>query len=359
MFRKSKLYPWLSQVRIPEIELQMLTGFSKSARWVSEASASMDLPLDRVQVKYPEQRYILRIPGGAICGEHGFVLTSDHCLLTEPRMLRRTSVVQQLANTALQRLQEGEVEVRYLPGKVVTIASDWSDCYFHWMLEILPRLKLIQAAGIEFDTLVTSPLNEFYQLESLETLGFDLSRIVQCRPDSLIRTEQLIVPSFVRRPLEPDLMEWLAEVFPSSKIPKRRLYLSREGASERRVVNEPALLPILDEFGFEVVRPETMTLKEQADLMGQAAILMGPHGSGLTNLIHCPSQALLIEIFNPLFKFPYYRQMARDRGMHYQSFIGAVSEDSVWDNSLERHPMRTHIEIPLQAFRTFLSSLNI
>jgi hypothetical protein len=65
-----------------------------------------------------------------------------------------------------------------------------------------------------------------------------------------------------------------------------RVYLSRAGiAGSRRIRNEDAIEAMLAERGFDIVRPETLTVPEQAAVVAYARLIVGPYGANLANLV--------------------------------------------------------------------------
>lgn len=349
------LHQWLRETHLPDIQLQMMEGFEPSILWKSTSGDLLPPPLETQVLAHPVERYVLQVPQGNLCGEFGFILTPDNCLLKDPHILRAVEGVKNLANAESAKLQNGTLKVRYLEGNVATIASDWSTCYFHWILEILPRLKLLQAANVSYDTLVTGPLSQAFQFESLARLGVDLTKVVTCEEDVLIKTYHLIAPSFVRRTIEPDILVWLKTLFPTQIRPQRRVYISRATVRTRHVANEEDLYPVLDKFGFEVIQLELMTLQQQSELMANTAVLMGSCGSGFTNMIFCSRKTHVIEFFNPIFDFPYFRQMAAERGMPYSRLVGSMSSDIVEDPTIPPH--LANVEIPPHDLAKLLQQL--
>ena len=67
----------------------------------------------------------------------------------------------------------------------------------------------------------------------------------------------------------------------------KRIYISRDDARLRRVLNERALLPGLEAMGFERVTLGKMPLARQVALFLNAEAVIGPHGAGLTHAAWC------------------------------------------------------------------------
>lgn len=79
----------------------------------------------------------------------------------------------------------------------------------------------------------------------------------------------------------------------------RRLFIDRSGAKRRKLSNQKELLPVLKDYGFEVIRWEDCSMAEQVRLASEARVIAGPHGTSLLNSLYCEPGATLLEIFNP------------------------------------------------------------
>ncbi len=77
----------------------------------------------------------------------------------------------------------------------------------------------------------------------------------------------------------------------------RRVYLSRAGMPHsRRIRNEAAIESMLERRGFAIVRPETLTLIEQARAVANAECIVGPYGANLANLVFAAPDARVVVI---------------------------------------------------------------
>lgn len=107
---------------------------------------------------------------------------------------------------------------------------------------------------------------------------------------------------------------WLRGVLgldrPGAAPGTRRLFVLRNGIATRRLLNQERIAALLQSrFGFEVVDPAAMTLPEQVAAFRDAAVVMGPHGSGLANAVFAERPALLVELFHTDLQ-PFYRSLA-------------------------------------------------
>jgi capsular polysaccharide biosynthesis protein len=174
-------------------------------------------------------------------------------------------------------------EATYVPGRHASIITAWSHGFYHWMFEALPRLAVLEASGVEFDRLIVPANLARFHVETLALLGFDNERLTPFTGHHL-RVDELVWPAPlapVGRP-SPASVGWLrARLGMPAAVPSRRLYLKR--SHTRKVVNERALLEVLEPRGFEVVEPDTLALRDQVTLFSEAAVAVGPHGAAFSN----------------------------------------------------------------------------
>lgn len=188
------LYPWLKTTTVPGVELTLMEGFDRvtgpAADWKYTLNSEYQLNFYELGPLPHCYRHILQIPQARLIGHYGNVATPDQYLLLNSYI---TGLCRSF--TASHYTFSGEM-MHALKGRVASIASEGSSCYFHWMCDILPRLKLLEGAGLSYDHLVTSPLAPF-QIETLKRLNVDLDCIVQTSRDTVIEAEHLIFPSYL------------------------------------------------------------------------------------------------------------------------------------------------------------------
>ena len=69
-----------------------------------------------------------------------------------------------------------------------------------------------------------------------------------------------------------------------------------------------------------MVKFDKVTFKEQLEVMSETNLLVTIHGAQLTNVIFMHPGGTVIEIFNPLFKTDFYKQMSAMAELHYVAF---------------------------------------
>ncbi len=102
-----------------------------------------------------------------------------------------------------------------------------------------------------------------------------------------------------------------------------RLYISRRKAKHRKVINDGDIEPYLQSLGFEPVLLESLTVAEQALAFQAAKIVVAPHGAGLTNLVFCRPDTVVIEIFSPSYINCCYWALSNWIGARYCFLLGS------------------------------------
>lgn len=211
--------------------------------------------------------------------------------------------------------------------RVLPLYPFWIN-YYHWTAECLPKLLWLSNEHIlepENVTITLPAEPPSWMTQSLEILGFDEYTEVE---KGVITAKEMIVPSGSEP--SPEECRWFRDRaldgIDVSNNRDNRIYVSREKANRRRVVNRDEVMAVLSEFGFESYVLEDLTVLEQAKLFANAEIVVGPHGAGLTNLMYSRDTAV-IELFGPQKKTTYYR-LSKSLGFEYRSITGKkVSPD--------------------------------
>ncbi len=108
--------------------------------------------------------------------------------------------------------------------------------------------------------------------------------------------------------------------------PGGKLYLSREGAAIRRVVNEPAIEAMLSRYGFESIETGSMPFSRQAELFRSADIIVAPHGAALANLMFCRPGTRILS-FSPAGYFDdCYLRMSKAMELDYHWIFGGPGD---------------------------------
>ena len=76
----------------------------------------------------------------------------------------------------------------------------------------------------------------------------------------------------------------------------KKIYVTREDSSYRKIINEGDIISLLRENGFRVINPQLYEIEEQIEIFADAEKIISPHGSNLTNIIFCKPGTEIFEI---------------------------------------------------------------
>lgn len=233
------------------------------------------------------QSHVVAIPHG-IAWARGAHLTADG------RVIDPLSVGMSMPmDRWLVKRQRFFPKVKRVSGTVVSLTTDGHNNYYHWMLDLLPKLFIALAAGLGDKTFYVGASTPF-QKQTLSLLG--LTRILDTNAIPFLQADEIIAP-FLGQRHPPNVFDaakcrLLADVFaafpkPTASHLPTRFVVSRAKTRSRRVVNETELLARLAPLGFQPVYLEDLTLFEQITLFAKAEAIVASTGAGLVNLVHC------------------------------------------------------------------------
>jgi hypothetical protein len=213
-------------------------------------------------------------------------------------LARRRGVVKFLATNLLRR------RPRRITEPCLWVTDDWSNGYFHWLSDALPRLYAARDAARDLVLLLPHGYERLgFVTSSLKF--FDVRRVEYVGADEVCVCERLLMPTHTapsghyNEPLVRELRDFLLEgcgATQNGRTPGARLYVSRGRAPKRKLSNEREVARVVEEFGFRVVHFEEHPFEEQVRLAAGAEHLVSNHGAGLTNVLFMPRGASVIEL---------------------------------------------------------------
>ncbi len=220
-------------------------------------------------------------------------------------------------------------EHRKLHGTALMLGdSTGAHCYYHWMLDLLPKLGLVEKAGIKLSTIdhfLVREMNDSFHKQTLERLGIDAARVVQTKHDKHLECERLLMVKFdngINLKMNRFIPNWMKHLYPPVyPIGERiKLYISRPAGVRRGVANEQQLIPILRRAGYTIQSMEGMSVIDQAQLLARADVVISPHGGALTNMIFCKPGVKVVELFGR-HVYPFYYGLAQMCGHEYHAIV--------------------------------------
>jgi len=243
----------------------------------------------------------------------------DQCRLffSGSRCLLRSANGQKILSYGVDAEMEEDLlrqDYNRLPGTAFLLApTEGAHCYYHWMLDVLPKLGLLERQGISLDSIdhfLVRKITADFQRETLERLGIDASRIVETIDKQYLRPLWL-KQNFLEKPANAERL---------------KLYIGRPAGVRRGLLNEAEIKPLVEAAGFTMVVMEGMSVSEQVSLLSRADAVISPHGGALTNMVFCKPGIPIIELLSR-HVYPYYYGLSQLCGHRYY----AIMEDTAAD----------------------------
>lgn len=190
------------------------------------------------------------------------------------------------------------------------IHDPWTENYYHWMTQALPRLLMVLKANISFTLLLPSTHCKAFHTESLKAMGienwidFEVDRIYYKAKNLVYPSHDIQIGDY-----NDDLMKELSlalKIESGPKSEKNYLFVHRASQNNRRIINDEEVLEVFIMWGFEVIDFEKLDFEEQRKVAGAASIIAGVHGAGLTNMLFMEKGSTVLELTSILSGEQYY-----------------------------------------------------
>jgi capsular polysaccharide biosynthesis protein len=237
-----------------------------------------------------------------------------------------------------------EHHIPAVPGRRhVLLKQTWDANYGHWIVDTLPKVALLQ----EFEDLdrclfvlndQADPTMRKVVEDSLGMFGISPEQLIYLDKASYEFERLVVLGTLTRHPVSKsrfaiEVLEGLARQLPSTVVPSpeppaRRLYVTRAGTSRRRLTNESEVVELLTAEGYQVIAPETMTVREQMAAFQAADHVIGVMGAALANLAFSPRGVSVLALATPAMKHDYFYDIVCLKAGRYRGLQGkATAQD--------------------------------
>ena len=185
--------------------------------------------------------------------------------------------------------------------KYILAFDEWSNGYFHWMCDVLPRLMSIKSILPECILLLPEIYTESFILESLKMIGCNNIKMIP--KNSYVKAPNLIVPEHIAPTgnYNPDVMEQLQNALlwinadHSQKNSGINIYVSRKKALYKFILNEEEVFKTLEAYQFNIVFLEDYSLHEKIPIIKNSSVMIGMHGANFTNMLFMKKNSFILE----------------------------------------------------------------
>jgi len=271
----------------------------------------------------PAPSFVVEGSDWRVWGNQGAVITADDLLFNDVSREFEKPDHSIFAQVKL-------VPPTILKGTTAVITASGCDMYYHWMFDVLPRIKILNDYGFtqdKIDQYIIDYREIPFQKEAIDALGIRANKISRSNDHFAyhVLCERLLVPSLPSKldVVSADACTFLAETFLDKKQKSpfgKWIYLKRTG--KRTLVNDAAIEGQLSDLGFETVACEKFSIREQAAIFHNAEVLIGPHGAAFSNVVFCKPGTKVIEFFSPRWINPCYWTICNQVSATYYYLIG-------------------------------------
>jgi hypothetical protein len=227
---------------------------------------------------------------------------------------------------------------KMISGVGAVLISPESYNYYHWLNDVLPRIRLYQDVfnEIEHFCIASNVPEKFVNI--LEAFGIPEEKLLRVHEREKIYFNHLYVASLPGS--EGRSPAWAVDYLRSVLIPapasfqiRRKLYFLRGDAVERRVLNEADLKDLLKTNDFEMIDPGKLTFSEQVKLAAEARVIISAHGAALSNLLFASRGITVIELFSPdYFRTDCFYTLSSLLALNYWYLAGEKPAGAAWGN---------------------------
>jgi Glycosyltransferase 61 len=309
-------------------------------------------------------------PVYAIYSEEGHVDVSAGLTLVDNRAVRQTAVVRKLIDN-YETPSNADIALAPAidPSQIILpLSSQRIGNYCRWWLDSIAKLFICSHSTLLRSQLrggnlnvVLGELPEKFQRETIDLLKWQTPIQTHSR-DRLLRGRSINssgvtfgggqrIGAIIK-----ELPYFLDVVFPdaprsSGNSTGPLLYISRNEASMRRLMNEDEIIPGLKDMGFHVMRPGTVSLANQIAAFRDAKVIVAVHGAGLTNIIFCRPGTTLVEIFpEGGVRGSAFLRISSRLGFNYYFVVGK----KVANVQGRKNPNNSNLTVDKQAFLGFI-----
>jgi hypothetical protein len=190
--------------------------------------------------------------------------------------------------------------------------------YYHFLIEVLPRLLLAHETTPDARVLLSEPVPDYVRM-ALDAIGLPYILVpaqalrgceaTLCDPASFGWPH----PGYL--PLLRGLPVGIAS--PGAAQQPSRLYISRSG-SARTLHQEEDLERYLESHGFQVARLEDHDWTSQVRMFRSAEIVVAPHGAGLANTVFMPAGGRVVELTSGDWWYPCFVHISAMAGLTHE-----------------------------------------
>lgn len=222
---------------------------------------------------------------------------------------------------------------------VVSLIQDASGKnYAHWLLDILPRLEILNNTNFvdHVDYFLVPELQYNFQYQTLKILNIPLEKILNSKFNRHVQAKKLIVtehPWYFKGIVHDEMInihawtiKWLRDKFlkfANSTTSNLKIYIDRSDSifNHCQLINSNDVWNFLEKKGFKKFKLSSIDFKDQVSLFNSAKIVVGAHGAGLANTIFSNSNTKIVEIKPNNHKNKFINKISKINNLNHKVMI--------------------------------------
>ena len=201
---------------------------------------------------------------------------------------------------------------------------------WHVWIDIISKFRLIEKrwSTVFSKYIFVLPNHSEYFDKVVKEFFTDLKYMIMPK-NEVWQFKHLIVPSMSNHLdgiITPHLAPWirvLKNILKVGSTQKRKLFVTRNGAKTRKLLNAEKLMIALK--GWETITLEELPIREQVRCFSEASHVVSTHGAGLTNLLWCEPGTKVIEIQDPgMLHKKVYPVLSHHLRLKHEVYLGTV-----------------------------------
>ena len=209
--------------------------------------------------------------------------------------------------------------------------------YFHWMFDILPRIKLIKKIiNLKNIDYFYFPELKKWQKDTLSIFKIPKNKFINSKKYRHIEADLIFAtshPWYTKGHMVSESknlptwdINWVANTFLRYKkktLCNKKIFIDRSESVFKhcQIINNDEVKSNLIKMGFSIHETGKMSFFEQIYLFNNAKVIVGAHGAAFTNLVFCKAKTKIIEIIPKSHPNTVNKKISKIKNLNYFRFI--------------------------------------
>jgi capsular polysaccharide biosynthesis protein len=209
--------------------------------------------------------------------------------------------------------------------------------YFHWMFDILPRIKLIKKIiNLKNIDYFYFPELKKWQKDTLSIFKIPKNKFINSKKYRHIEADLIFAtshPWYTKGHMVSESknlptwdINWVTSTFLRYKkktLCNKKIFIDRSESVFKhcQIINNDEVKKNLIKMGFSIHETGKMSFFEQIYLFNNAKVIVGAHGAAFTNLVFCKPKTKIIEIIPKSHPNTVNKKISKVKNLNYFRFI--------------------------------------